>query len=160
MKPPVRRLLVGLITFVIAAPISFVLFAMGLMVAEMVIYPTATLVTAVITALIASWMAGWLMRDGQHTDLNKVVLHNLAWGIFPALVALAYLRLVFPFPTAFLLGAILLWTTVTATQFAFRFESETSSGARLTSSAAWLVGTGLATAAIIFVASFFGLIGA
>lgn len=161
MKPPVRKSLVGLITIVVAAPISFVLFAMGLIVAEAVIYPTATLATAVITALIASWMVDWLTRDGQQTDLNRVVRRNLAWGILPALVALAYPRLVLPFPNAFLFGAILLWTAVTATRFASRHRREaTSRRGRVAGSAAWLVGTGLATAAIIFVASLFGLTGA
>lgn len=154
-----RRLLVGLIVFVIAAPVAFIGFAMALMVAEFVIFPTATLALTVITALIASWTADGLGGDGRHSDLNTVARRNLAWGLIPAAAALAAPWL--PPVAAFLLYVVVLWTVTAATRLAFRYRrTKTSKARRLAQSAAWLMGAGLTTTAIIFVASLFGLTGA
>ena len=67
----IRRLGVGVITLLVAAPIAFILFAMTLMVVEFVMFPLASLVIAVVTALIASWAAWRLAGDGMRTDINK-----------------------------------------------------------------------------------------
>lgn len=157
----IRRLSVGVIVVVITAPIASIGFAMSLMVAEPVIYPTVALLTALITALVASWLADGLVGDRQRTDLNEVIRRNLMWGIIPALAALAspwlgHLLL----PPVFLIAAIVIWTATTATRFAFRYRlTDTSVASRLARSAAWLFGASLATASIIFVASLFGLTG-
>lgn len=157
----IRRLSVGVTVVVVAAPIAFIGFAMGLMVAEPVIYPTVALLTALITALVATWLADWQAGDGQRADMNAVIRRNLVWGIIPALASLAYLWFGFLFPPVFLLGAILIWTAITATRFAFRYRvPETPLATRLARSATWLFGAVLAMAAIIFVASLFGLTGA
>lgn len=156
-----RRLLVGVITVVIAAPFAFIGFAMGLMVAEAVIYPTVALLTALIAALVASWLADGLVGDGQRTDLNEVIQRNLVWAILPALAALASPWLGHQLLRQdYLLAAILVWTATTATRFVFRYRlTETSVTSRLARSGSWLFGAGLTTAAIVFVASLFGLTG-
>lgn len=154
-----RRFLVALIVFVIAAPITFIGFAMGLLVVEFVIYPTVILVISVVTALVASWAADGLAADGLHTDLDQVVTRNLAWGLVPA--ALAVLSIFVPPFGAFLLFFVVIWMVVAATTLTFRYRrAKTSTGKRLAQSGVWLLGAGLTTAAIIFVASVFGLTGA
>lgn len=155
----IRRLLVGLIVFVIAAPVAFIGFAMALMVVEFVVLPTATLVLAVVSALVASWAADGLAGDGRHSDLDTVARRNLAWAVIPAALAL-----VSPWwhpVAAFLLYVVVLWTVVAATRLAFRYRRPKASMARrLAQSVVWLMGTGLTTTATIFVASLFGLTGA
>jgi hypothetical protein len=132
---------------------------MALMVAEFVIFPTATLALTVITALIASWTADGLGGDGRHSDLNTVVRRNLAWGVIPAAIALASPWR--PPIAAFLPYVVVLWTVIASTRLAFRYRRiQTSQARRLTQSAVWLMGAGLTTTAIIFVASLFGLTGA
>lgn len=79
-----RRLGVGAITLLIAAPIAFVLFVMGLMVAELVMFPLATLVIGVVTGVIASLTAGGLVTDGWRADVDRVVGRSLAWVTIPA----------------------------------------------------------------------------
>jgi hypothetical protein len=157
----IRRLSVGVIAVVITAPLASLGFAMGLMVAEPVIYPTVALLTALIAALVASWLADGLAGDGERTDLNEVIRHNLVWAILPALAALASPWLgQLILPPVFLLGAIVIWTATTATRFAFRYRlTGTSVTSRLARSGAWLFGAALATVATIFVASLFGLTG-
>lgn len=153
-----RRLLVGLIVFVVAAPITFIGFAMGLLVVEFVIYPTVILVISVLTALVASWAADGLAADGLHTDLDQAVARNLAWGLIPAAAAVFAL---FGPAADLLLFLVVIWMVVAATTLAFRCRrAKTSTGKRLAQSGVWLLGTGLTTAAIVFVASLFGLTGA
>lgn len=153
-----RRLLVGLIVFVVAAPITFIGFAMGLLVVEFVIYPTVILVISVLTALVASWAADGLAADGLHTDLDQAVARNLAWGLIPAAAAVFAL---FGHAADLLLFVVVIWMVVAATTLAFRYRrAKTSTGKRLAQSGVWLLGTGLTTAAIVFVASLFGLTGA
>jgi hypothetical protein len=154
-----RRLLVGLIVLLVAAPVTFVGFAMALVVVELVIFPTVTLVIAVVTALVASWAADGLAGDGLHTDLDQTVSRNLVWALVPA--ALAVLSIFVPPTGPFLLLLVVIWLVVAATALAFRHRrAKTSTGRRLTQSGVWLFGTGLATAVVIFVASLFGLTGA
>ena len=154
----IRPLFVGVIVFVVTAPVAFIGFAMALMVAEFVIFPTATLALTVITALIASWTADGLGGDGRHSDLNTVVRRNLAWGVIPAAVAVASPWL--PPVAAFLPYVVVLWTVIAATRLTFRYRRiQTSQARRLTQSAVWLMGTGLTTTAIILVASLLGLTG-
>lgn len=159
LTPSLRRVLAGLITLVVSAPVSFVVFSLALMVAEAVILPTAVLATAVITALVASWMAGRLAGDRRRADLNRVVRGNLVLAILPAIASLAYLRLAAHFRPDLLLGVTLIWTTGTAVPLAFRHRKISGAG-NAAWSLAWLVGTALTIAAIIFTASLFGLTGA
>jgi len=158
LSPLFRRMLTGVITFVVSAPVSFVLFSLALMVAEMVIVPTAVLATAVITALVASWVASWLAGDRRRTDLNRVVRGNLIWALLPAIAGLVYLRLASHFRPDLLLAVTVIWTTAIAVRLALR-NRKTHAG-NAVQSLAWLVGTALAVAAIIFTASLFGLTGA
>lgn len=153
-----RRLLVGLIVLVVAAPITFIGFAMGLLVVEFVIYPTVILVISVLTALVASWAADGLAADGLHTDLDQAVARNLGWGLIPAAAAVLAL---FGHAADLLLFLVVIWMVVAATTLVFRCRrAKTSTGKRLAQSGVWLLGTGLTTAAIVFVASLFGLTGA
>jgi len=155
----IRRLGVGVITLLVAAPTAFILFAMALFVVEFVMYPLASLVIAVVTALIASFAAWRLAGDGMRTDVNNVAARSLAWGVIPAVAAFVS-PWVYP-RVDILLAAVLIYSVVTATTLTFRHRTaETSVRKGLIQSAGWLAGTGLAVAAVIFIASLLGLTGA
>lgn len=154
-----RRFLVGLIVLLVATPATFIGFAMALLVVEFVIFPTMTLIIAVVTALVASWAADSLAADGLHTDLDQTVGRNLVWALVPA--ALAFLSIFVPPAGPFLLFFVVIWMVVAATALAFRYRrTRTTTARRLLQSGVWLLGAGLATTVVIFVASLFGLTGA
>ena len=88
MKQFLRGASVFVITVVVSAPVTLFLFVLGLVVVEFVIFPIATLATAVIAALVAGWAAGRLAGDGYRTDIGAVAWRNLAWAIIPAAVRL------------------------------------------------------------------------
>lgn len=141
------------------APFTVFLFVMGLVVAEVVIYPAATLATAVIAGLFGGWAGSSVIGDGKRTDLNAVVIRNLALGVLPAtaagLLAAQVARAIW------LIGAVLVFTSLTATFLTFRYRTETATVASdggLTIS--WLLGSVVGVGLVIFVASLFGLTGA
>lgn len=96
---PLQEVLTGIVVMLMAAPVVFVPFAMSLMVAAVVIGPTAILVAAVITALVGSWTARRWVGDGNETDTDTVIGRDLA-------------------P----LAIVVLHTSVTATRLAFRYR--------------------------------------
>lgn len=156
MRLRVGRLLVGVLTVLIASPVAFVVFAMSLLVAEVVMFPTATLAIAVIAGLVASWAARMRAGDGNGPDVNAVISRNLMWAIVPASVS--------PFLAMFPVGAVaiaVLYTGIGATRLAFRHRRPKRSISKdLALWAMWLAGTGLGVAVILIVASQFGLTGA
>ena len=145
------------IAVVVSAPFTFILFTLGLMVVEFVMFPAAILATGVIATLVAGRVAGRLAEDGYRTDIGAVAWRNLAWAIIPAAAS--------PFlvvgPLIWLIAIVLFYTALGATLLAFRHRTPEPSVRRdLRISAAWLGGTVIALVLIIIVASVFDLTGA
>lgn len=71
------RPLLWLGTFLLALVISTIalilLFSLGLVVVEIVIFPLALGVAALLTAVGASWIGNFLARDHTRTQILKVV---------------------------------------------------------------------------------------
>jgi hypothetical protein len=154
-----RFLAVFAITLIGTTPLAVFLFVMGLVVAESVIYPFATLATAAIASVIAAWVTNSLVGDEDRTDLRAVVPRNLAWGILPA-VASIFLAASLN-RSVWLIGTVLVYTSVTASLLSFRHRTAEASmvtDGKLT--VGWLVGAVVAVGIVIFVASLFGLTGA
>jgi hypothetical protein len=154
-----RFLAVFAITTIGTTPFAVFLFVMGLVVAENVIYPVATLATAAIASVIAAWVTNSIVGDEDRTDLRAVVPWNLAWAVLPAVatifVASSLNR------SIWLIATVLLYTSLTASLLAFRHRTTEASmvaDGKLTVS--WLVGAVVAVGIVIFVASLFGLTGA
>lgn len=148
---------VAAITVLVTAPVAFVLFVLGLVVAEYVIIPTATLVTAIFAGLIASWATG--TADGSSSEVNAVVVRNLAVAILPA--GIAPLVVTMAAPPVLTLIAVVLYTAITGTVLASRHRvSGSSSRRRLVASGIWIAASIAGVIAVVFVASLFGLTGA
>jgi small-conductance mechanosensitive channel len=159
MNRSLNLFLVFTVTLVVTAPFSFFGFALALIVAEAVIYPTATLVTAVVAGLVASWTATTTARDGSRTDIGAVARRSVTWAIIPAAISPLLFQVVSR--NIFGLLLVLLYTTLVATSLAFRLRTEESSTRReLRITAAWVGGTVIAIVLIITVAGMFGLAGA
>jgi hypothetical protein len=154
-----RFLAVLTITVVATTPLAVFLFVLGLVVAEVVLYPAASLGTSVIAALVASWAATGIVADGARTDLNAVVIRNLIWAVIPA-TASAFLAVSLNRAVWLIIG-VLIYTGLTATLLAFRHRTtEASTGSDGALSVSWFLGTVVGVGVTIFVASLFGLTGA
>jgi len=154
-----RSLTVFAITVVLTTPLAVFLFVMGLVVTESVIYPTASLATAAIAGIVAGWAANSVLDDVSRSDLAAVVTRNLLLGILPAGVSTVLAASLDR--SIWLIGAVLLFTSASATVLAFRHRTEEASPAgdgKLT--VGWLVGALVGVGLVIFVSSLFGLTGA
>lgn len=149
------------ITIVVAVPVAFILFALGLVVSETVAWPTAVFATSVVASLVGSWTADGLSRDGKRTLVNQVVARSLLWGLIPAALILLIIFVGPPVPSGIWWGLVVVYTSVVGVILAFRHRSEkTPPPARMLASLWWLAGTLAAVAVVIFTASLFGLTGA
>ncbi|GEM_PF-2629741 len=154
-----RVLVVLGVTLIGTSPFAVFLFIMGLVAAEEVIYPTATLATGAISALIASWAANLFAVDERRTDLARVVTHNVMWAI-PMAVTTIFLPPYLDSPM-WLIAGVIAYCGVIATILAFRRrtdEADAAADGQLT--VGWLLGTAVGFGLVIFVASLFGLTGA
>ncbi len=158
-NPVFRFLSVFSLSLIGTTPFSVFLFVMGLVVAESIIYPTASLATAAIAGLFAGWASSSVVEDGKRADLNKVVVGNLAIGVIPAvasvLLASAVSRAVW------LIGGVLVFGCVTGTILALRLRtSDATVAGDGQTTVGWLLGAVVGVGLVIFVASLFGLTGA
>lgn len=157
---PFRWAIAAVSTFVVTLGVALFLFALGLIVHESVIWPTATLVTSVVSALLASLLSDWAVRDGTRATTTGVARRSLAWALLPALLILLFPLLVGELRLIWWIGLVAVFTTAMAVYLASRFRGPGEETRRWRASLLWLAGTVVALIAIIFVASLFGLTGA
>lgn len=156
-----RRVAAVVITLVVAVPVAFILFSLGLVVHEAVAWPTAALAISVVASLVGSWTADGLSRDGGRTLVNQVVARSLLWGLIPAALILLITFVGPPVPAGVWWGLVVVFASGVGVILAFRHRSEkTPPPARTLASLWWLAGTVAGVAVIIFIASLFGLTGA
>lgn len=151
---------VGAITFVVASVTALILFSLGLIVNESVIWPTATLATSIIAALVASLAARWLTRPRMGVDVSVVAARSLVWALLPAVLILLFPLLVGSLRLTWWIAIVVVYTTAIALRLAARHRVDLQSSRPFRVSAFWLLGTVAGVIAIIFVASLFGLTGA
>jgi hypothetical protein len=155
----VRFLPVFSLALIGTTPFAVFLFVMGLVVTEYVIYPAASLATAVIAGLFAGWAASGVGGDGKRADLSRVVVLNLILGVVPAvasaLLAAAVARVVW------LIAGVIVFTSFTGSILALRYRTEEATVASDGSTTVgWLLGAVVGVGVVIFVASLFGMTGA
>lgn len=152
---------VAVITLLISVAVGFVLFAMGLVVHETVIWPTATLAIGIVAALSAALTSSVLIGDGKRALINPVVVRNLVWALLPAafMVAIPFIDSLARIPPGFWEPLVAVYATTGGVIFASRYRTS-EPGSALIKAALWVVGTGAAVIGVIFVASLFGLTGA
>lgn len=124
------------------------------------IYPLATLATAVVAALAGSWLARFLVGDGMATEMGAAVSRTLMWAVIPAALSVGLAYSSFPSTLVALVAATVVGV-VAATHYATRFRTARRPLAReVGATALWVTGMIAVIAAVIFVASLFGLTGA
>lgn len=149
------------ITMVVAVPVAFILFSLGVVVREVVMWPTAALATSVVASLVGSWTADGLSRDGRRTLVNQVVARSLLWGLVPAALILLTPFVGPSVPSGVWWGLVVVYASVVGVILAFRYRSEkTPPPARMLATLWWLAGTVAAVAVVVVTASLFGLTGA
>lgn len=156
---PTRLVVVLGATLISTSPLSVFLFLMALVVSEYVIYPTATMATALISALMAGWATNLLAGDGRRTILSAVLIRNAVCAI-PLAVASIFIAGSLSRPI-WLIAIVIAYCGVTATVFAVRHrtaEAYTAGDGGYT--LGWLLGIAVGVGLIIFVASLAGLAGA
>jgi hypothetical protein len=160
MSQRMRWIAAGVVVVVVTAPVAFVLFTLGLVVHEAVIWPTAALATAVMAALVASWTADGLARDGSRTVINEVARSNLVWGLIPAGLVLSTALVGTGLPTAVWIAFTLVFTSTVGVVLASRHRTDDpAQTSRGVITVLWLIGLVVAVGVVIFVASLVGLTG-
>ncbi len=158
-NPVVRFLPVFALTLIGTTPFAVFLFVMGLVVAEYVIYPTASLATAVIAGLFAGWAASGVSEDGRRADLTRVVMLNLILGVVPAVGSVLLSESVAR--AVWLIGGVIVFTSLTGSILALRCRTEdTTVAADGSTTVGWLLGAVVGVGIVIFIASLFGMTGA
>lgn len=157
---PIRWAVAGLVTLTLVLGVSMFLFALGLIVQEAVIWPSATLATSVIAALAAAPLSDWARQGETNAQTGEVVRRTLAWALLPALLILLFPLLIGQLRLVWWIGLVAVYTTTAAFFFASRFRAPAGDTQRFKTSLYWLAGTALTLIGIIFVASLFGLTGA
>lgn len=161
MSQRLRWITTEVLVVLVTAPVAFVLFAMGLVVHEAIIWPTAALATAVTASLVASWTADGLVRDGSRTVINEVARWSLAWAVIPAGLVLSTALVGAGSPLAAWIGVTVVYTSTVGVILASRHRTNDPAQARRgASTAIWLGGAAVAVGVVIFIASQFGLTGA
>lgn len=157
---PIRWTVAGLVTLTLGLGASLFLFALGLIVQEGVIWPTATLATSVVAAVVAAPLSDWARHDGTRAATGEVVRRSLAWALIPALLILLFPLLIGQLRLIWFIALVVVYATTAAFFFASRHRVPAVDTQRLKTSLYWLVGTALTLMGIIFLASLFGLTGA
>ena len=161
MSQRLRWITTGVLVVVVTAPAAFLLFAMGLVVHEAIIWPTAALATAVVASLAASWTADGLVQDGRRTVINEVAQRNLVWALIPAGLVLSTAFVGDRLPLAVWIGFTVLYTSTVGVILASQHTTDDPAQTRRgVATVLWLAAAAVAVGGVIFIASLFGLTGA
>ena len=155
-------LLIWILTLLVSGFAATLLFALGLILIEFLLYPLALGISALLTGLTAVWLSNKLIHDGLQTPVAAVVRWCEGTAVLLALLlilgnALGWL----PNPPIFVSSGAAFILTVVAAYAANHLRQaapvEQPSTRRI---AAWLIIAFLAIPLVIFVASLFGWAGA
>lgn len=162
-KLPVYIWLIVLgLTLLVSVVATTLLFTLGLVLIEFLLYPLALGISALLTALTAVWLTNRLSNDALQTPVQSVVRWCEGTAVFLALLlilgnAMGWLS----FPVIYVSGSsaiiLALVATYTAGQLRQAAPVEQTPKRRII---AWLVIAFLAIPLVLFVASLFGWAGA
>ena len=157
-----RWLLIWFCTEVVLVVVITLLFAFGLILIELLVYPLALGIGGLLAALLASWLANRLVDDGRYTAPLAVtavsLLVALIWAIALLLIDVGYIINLPPIFYSISAATILAVTaTVTSNRLRRVQPPRPQETRRLLR---WLLLSFLAIPAIIYLASLVGWAGA
>ncbi len=150
------------LTLLVSVIAATMLFTLGLILIEFLLYPLALGITALLTGLTAVWLSNKLIHEGFQTPVAAVVRWCEGTAVFLALLlilgnALNWLS----FPVIYVSGSsaiiLALVATYSAAQLRQAVPAEQTPKRRII---AWLVIAFLAIPLVLFVASLIGWAGA
>jgi hypothetical protein len=155
-------LLILFLTLLASVVVNTMLFSLGLILIEFLLYPLALGITALLTGLTAVWLSNRLLNDGLQTPVEPVVLRCEGTAVLLALLlilgnAIGWLPnppIVVSSGTAVVLALVAAYSAGQLRQATP--EAQTPVRRIVT----WLVIAFLAVPLVLFVASLFGLAGA
>ena len=153
-------LLIFLLTLLVSVVSATLLFTLGLILIEFLLYPLALGIAALLTGLTAVWLTNRLSNDGLQTPVEGVVKWCEGTAVLLALLlilanALGWL----PYPPIFISSgtAVILALVATFSAAQLRQADSMTPTRRIVT---WLIIAFLTIPLVIFVASLFGWAGA
>jgi small-conductance mechanosensitive channel len=155
-------LLILFLTWLVSLVTTTLLFTLGLVLIEFLLYPLALGVSALLTGLTAVWLGNKLIHDGLQTPVEAVVKWCEGTAVLLSLILIASkvlnLGYVRPIVISSLAAAILALTAVYSVR---QHRSALPKERSMTRQAVtWLIVALLAIPLVIFLASIFGWAGA
>lgn len=155
-------LLILLLTLLVSVISATLLFTLGLILIEFLLYPLALGISALLTGLTAVLLSNWLYKDNQQTPLKPVIIRCEGTAVLLVILLEVglWLKLLAAPPIIFS-SAVALILTLVATYSAAQLRQE--SRARPQPARRIIIWLLLAAAAVpvtIFIASLFGWAGA
>jgi len=153
--------LVLVLTLLVSLVLTTLLFTLGLILIEFLLYPLALGISALVTGLTAVWSSNRLVRDGQQALLTAVVQRSEGTAVLLALLlivaaALDWLAL----PPIIISSAAALILAGVATYAAHQHRGAEPEKIPTRRVVTWLLAAFLAIPLVIFLASLFGWAGA
>jgi len=155
-------LLIFLLTLLVSVVSATLLFTLGLILIEFLLYPLALGITALLVGLTAVWLSNRLVKDNLQTPVEAVVVRCEGTAVLLSLIlilgnAMGWL----PNPPILVSSGSAVILSLVAVYFAAQLRgvvpAEQISGRRIV---AWLLVAFLAVPLVLFVASLFGWAGA
>ncbi len=155
-------LLIWLLTQVISLFSITLLFSLGLILIEFLLYPLALAIGALLTALTAVWLSNRLVRDDLETPVNEVVLRCEGTAVILALILIAgYLANLLPAPAIIISSAAATVLAVAAVVFSQQLRQPPMTDMHRTRRIIiWLLVAFVSIPVVIFLASLVGWAGA
>lgn len=162
-KTPVYIWLLILILTLLGSVVSAtLLFTLGLILIEFLLYPLALGITALLAALTAVWLSNKLSHDGLQTPVEPVVRWCEGTAVLLAILLMVGNRMGWlPHPPIFVSSGTAVILTLVSTFSAMQLRQTPSAAQTPTRRiVTWLIIAFLAIPLVIFVASLFGWAGA
>jgi small-conductance mechanosensitive channel len=155
-------LLILFLTVLVSVIANTLLFTLGLILIEFLLYPLALGITALLTGLTAVWLSNKLIHDGLQTPVGTVVRWCEGTAVLLSLLLiLGNVMGWLPHPPVLVSSGAALILALVATYLASQLRQTVPVDQPATRRiAAWLIIAFLAIPLVIFVASLFGWAGA
>ena len=161
-SPILIWLFVWFLTQVVSLISVTLLFTLGLILIEFLLYPLALGVTALLTGLTAVWAANWLVKDGLRTPVEAVVVRCEKTAIGLSLILIAgYAIGSLPAPPIIASSITAIILAIVAVYSARQLRQPPVTAPHQTRRiVVWLLVAFIAIPGVIFLASLFGWAGA
>ena len=155
-------IIVVVFTFLVSFANHFLLFSLGLILIEFLLYPLALGVAALFTGLTAVFFSNFLLGNEQHTPYRPVVMAcEGVTAVLAILLIILNAANLTNWPSIYIIIPTTLLLTITALLAVKRYRSDQPRAANEHRQVAlWIVIAIVAVPLVIFIASLFGWAGA